>query len=175
MLGMLSALFATLTLLAAGSAPSTHFLVALSHGSSTGEPDPAFFIYAQALDPDFIAELDDILGLLDAEVCQFADMDEAVFAGQEFHKGAEVFDGYDLAAIDLADLSLGRHTGNGIPGNLHPFGGNGEDVHGAIIFDVDLATGFFDELLDVLAARADQRADLLGIDLDGLDARRVLA
>ncbi len=59
--------------------------------------------------------------------------------------------------------------------NLHPFRRNGEDIHRAVIFDVNFATGFLDELLDVLAAGADERADLLRIDLHDLDARGVLA
>ena len=43
---------------------------------------------------------------------------------------------------------------------------DGEDVHRAVVFDVDFATGFFDEALDVLAARSDERADLFRIDLN---------
>ena len=59
--------------------------------------------------------------------------------------------------------------------DLHSFGGDGVDVHRAIVLDVDFATGFFDDAFDVLATRPDQRADLLGIDLDRDDARSVLA
>ena len=49
------------------------------------------------------------------------------------------------------------------------------DVHGAVVLDVDLAAGLGDDALDVLAAGADEQADLVGVDLDRLDARGVLA
>src|SRR5207244_3923542 len=44
-----------------------------------------------------------------------------------------------------------------------------------VVFDVDFATGFFDEAFDILAARSDERADLFRIDLERLDARGVFA
>ena len=49
------------------------------------------------------------------------------------------------------------------------------DVHGAVVLDVDLRAGLGDDAFDGLAAGADDEADLLRIDLDGLDARRVFA
>src|SRR5215471_15837796 len=84
-----------------------HLLVALSHGGFAGEPNPAFFIHAQALDPDFIAHLDDVFGLLDSEVGQLADVDQAVFAWQKFDERAEVLNGDHLATVDFADFGLG--------------------------------------------------------------------
>jgi len=42
-----------------------------------------------------------------------------------------------LAAIDFPNLGFGRHAGNRFHGNLHAFSGNGEDVHGTIVFDVN--------------------------------------
>ncbi len=47
-------------------------------------------------------------------------------------------------------------------------------MDGAIILDIDLATGCFHDALDHLALRADHRADLLGVDLDAGDPRGVL-
>ena len=49
------------------------------------------------------------------------------------------------------------------------------DVDRAVVFDVNLRAGFGDDALDRLAAGSDERADLLRIDLDRLDARRVFA
>ena len=49
------------------------------------------------------------------------------------------------------------------------------DLHGAVVLDVDLGAGLLDDLADHLAAGADHFADLVGRDLEGLDARRVLA
>ena len=49
------------------------------------------------------------------------------------------------------------------------------DLDRAVVLDVDLGAGLVDDLADHLAARADHFADLVGRDLDRLDARRVLA
>ena len=51
----------------------------------------------------------------------------------------------------------------------------GGDLHGAVVLDVDLGAGLLDDLADHLAAGADHFADLVGRDLEGLDARRVFA
>ena len=102
-------------------------------------------------------------------------MHQTIFAGEEFHKGTEIFDGNDLAAVDFPDLGFGAHPGNGIAGNLHAFFRDRVDVHCAIVFDVDLAAGLFDQLLDVLSTRPDQSADLLRVDLERLNPRGVLA
>src|SRR6516164_7834255 len=68
---------------------AAHFLVAIGHGGFARKSDSALLIHPQALDPDFIPQLHDVLGLLDAEVRQFADMHQPVLAWQEFHKGAK--------------------------------------------------------------------------------------
>src|SRR5208282_6217396 len=116
---------------------------------------------------------DYVLGLLDAEVGQLADVHQAVLARQELNERAELLDGDDLAAVDLADLGFGGHALDRVHRDLHAFGGDRVDVDGAVVFDVDLAAGFFDELLDVLAAGADQQADLLGVDTHCRDPRRI--
>ena len=48
-------------------------------------------------------------------------------------------------------------------------------MDGAVVLDVNLGAGLGDDALDRLAAGSDERADLLRIDLDRLDARRVFA
>ena len=49
------------------------------------------------------------------------------------------------------------------------------DVNRAVVLDVDLDAGLLDDAADHLAARSDQVADLIGRNLQGVDARRVLA
>ena len=102
-------------------------------------------------------------------------MNQAILARQEFNESAEIFDRNHFAAVDLAYLGFGRHPVDGVAGNLHAILGNREDVYGTVILDVDLATGFFHQLFDILSARPNEGADLLRIDLDSLDARGVLA
>src|SRR5437588_9110617 len=53
---------------------NAHLRVAVCHSRFAGKADTAFFIYAQTLDPDFVAHLDNILGLLHAEIGQLADV-----------------------------------------------------------------------------------------------------
>src|SRR5437899_957101 len=62
----------------------THFCIAVRHRGFARETNAAFFIHAEAFDPDFVAHFDDVFGLLHAEVGQFADVNQAVLAGQEF-------------------------------------------------------------------------------------------
>src|ERR1019366_2581394 len=149
--------------------------VAVGHSGPAGEPHATLFVHTEALDPDLIAHFDDVLDHLDAEVGQLTDVDQAVLAGQELDECAELFDGDHSAAIDLVDLGFGGHARDGVHRDLHPVCGDGVDVHRAVVVDIGLATGFLDELLDVLAARADEQADLLGVDLHRLDARGILA
>jgi hypothetical protein len=154
---------------------ATHLAVAVGHGFLARKSHTPFLIHAQTLDEDFVAELDDVLSLFHTEIGQFADVDQAIFARQKFDKGAEIFDGDNFAPINLADLGFSGHAHDGIARDLHAFGRDGEDVHRAIVFDVDFAAGFFDQLLDILSARSNESADFFGVDLEGLDARRVFA
>ena len=50
---------------------------------------------------------------------------------------------------------------------------DGSDKDGAIVLDVDVHFALFLDLADHLAAGADDLADLVGIDVDGGDARRI--
>src|SRR5262245_32889744 len=72
---------------------NAHFRITISHRSFAGETNTALFIDAETFHPDFVTHFDDVFGLFDPEIGEFTDVNEAVLAGQEFHKGAEVFDG----------------------------------------------------------------------------------
>src|SRR5262249_52908747 len=94
------------------------------------------------------------------------DVDQAVLAGQDLDEGAEVLDRRDAALVDLADLDPFSHGLDAVPGRLGAGGiGAGEGDDPAIL-DVDLGAGLLLEAADRLAARADDQADLVGIDLD---------
>src|SRR5262249_15268766 len=58
-------------------------------------------------------------------------------------------------------------------GRLDRFGVGRCDLHGAVVLDIDLGPGLFDDFADDLAAGADDVADLVGRDGDLNDARRV--
>src|SRR3954451_3015551 len=99
-------------------------------------------------------------------------MAQTIFAGEHFDESAEFFDANDAPFVKLVHFDLGGHSFNGLTRDVHTFFGRGVDIYGAIVLDVHFATGFLDDALDILPTRPDQRADLLGIDLNGHDARR---
>ena len=84
--------------------------VALFHRGFAAQFDAAFIVDADALDPDHVAHLDHVLGAVHAEVGEFADVAEAVLAGQDFDEAAEFLDGNDGALIGLADFDLLGHA-----------------------------------------------------------------
>ena len=68
-----------------------------------------------------------------------------------------------------------RHAADDFLRARHALAARRVDVHRAVVFDVNLRAGLGDDALDRLAAGSDERADLLGINFDRLDARRVFA
>ena len=104
-------------------------------------------------------------------------MQQTVGARGQVHEGAEGGGLHDLAVVGLAGF---RHVrvGDlvddllGLLGGLAAFGG---DVHGAVILDGDFGAGVFLDLVDHLALRADDLADLVHRNGGGDDARRVRA
>src|SRR5207249_3643085 len=104
------------------------FLVAIFHRGFARETDAAFFIHAEAFHGYVIADFADVFRVLHAEIREFADVDEAVLAREEFDERAEFFHGHNFAAVDPADLGFRRQTADGIHGDLHAFRRDGEDV-----------------------------------------------
>src|SRR5882757_7883724 len=114
-----------------GSGLGSHFLITLFHGGPARKFYAAFFVHAEAFDGNLVAFLDDVLSFFDAEVRQFADVNQAVLSGEEFNKCTEFLHGDHPALVDFANLRFSRHAGDGVPGDLHAFRRYGEDVHGA--------------------------------------------
>ena len=102
---------------------------------------------------------------------QFRHVAHAVGSGDEFDEATEVLDRDDLAVVDRAKLDLRTERldfGTRLGGLLAV---GACDEHGSILFDVDLGARALLDATDHLAAWSDQLADLLGVDLDGDDAR----
>src|SRR5207247_2049950 len=154
---------------------ATHFLVPLRHGRFAGKFHPALLIDAEASEPDLITQLDDIFGLLDAEIGQLADVAQPILAREKLNETAKFLNRDDLAAVNFPDLGFGSHAFDFASGDFHAFGAGRIDVNRAVVLNVDLAAGLFDDAFDVLAARADEGTDLLRVNLHGDDARGVLA
>src|SRR6195952_4532844 len=135
----------------------------------------AAIVEAEQLDLHLLAFLDHVGRLVDARAGQFGNMDEAVLGSEEVHESAEVHDLDDLAVIDLADFRLRDDAADPLERGLDRLAVGGRDLHRAVVLDVDLGAGLFDDLPDHLSARAPHFADLVGRNLDLLDARGMLA
>ena len=104
-------------------------------------------------------------------------MQQAVGAGGEVHESAERRGLDDLAVVGFAGLGHVRvgnlvDDGLGLLSSLATLGG---DEDGTVILDGNFSAGVFLNLVDHLALRADDFADLLNRDGGGDDARSELA
>ena len=106
-------------------------------------------------------------------VGEFGDVHEAFLAGEAFDESAEFLHGADDALVRLVDLDLSREEVDLVDraGEGLAVGREDCDPTGVVLIDVELATGVFRDALDVLAARTDECADLIGRNLDAVGAR----
>src|SRR5476649_604748 len=102
-------------------------------------------------------------------------MDKPIFSWKHFDERAEFLDRDDATVIGLADFDLPRHAADDFLRARHAFGARRIDVHGAVVFDVNLRAGFGDDAFNRLAAGSDERADFFRIDFDRFDPGRVFA
>src|SRR6202044_310355 len=137
--------------------------------------DLAAIVVAQDLDLDPVAFLDDVGRLVDPRLGELRNVDEAVLRSEEIDEGAELDRLDHRSVINLADLRLRGDRLDPVDRRLDLRAVARGDLHRAVVLDVDLGAGLFHDLADHLAAGADHFADLVGRNLDLLDARRVLA
>ena len=138
------------------------------------QSDLAAIVKAKKFYFDLVAFLDHIAGLLHPALRQLADMHQPVLGAEEVHERAEVHHLDDGAFVDVAELRLGRDRLDPVDRRLDELAVGGRDLHRTVVLDVDLGAGLLDDLTDNLAAGADDFADLVGRDLERLDARRML-
>src|SRR5216683_7174420 len=113
---------------------------------------------------DLVAELQLIANVADAMLGDFADVQEAVGAGEKLDESAEFREANYFAEIGLADFGAGSDVADHLQGGVAAGSAGGEDVHGAVFEDVDLHAGLLDDGLDLLSARTDEIADFVGRD-----------
>src|SRR5690554_2445704 len=132
---------------------------------------PALHVDRQAFDANLIALADDVADVLDAAIGQLRDMAEAFDARKNLDKRPEVGDILDRSGIDGA-LFGGRGEAfddlDDLLGRRRIRRGN---LDRAVVFDIDARAGGLLDAADGLAARADDRADRGGVDLDEGNAR----
>src|ERR1051326_3359459 len=140
-----------------------------------GELDAIVIVNRDDFHSHLVTDLAHVFDAADELVVQLADVAQTVASWQDFDEGAEVFDRRHFALVYLADAHLFSESLDTSPGTLGTGGLGVGNVHGAVIFDVELGTGFLLNALDRLAARANQQADLLGIDANLQQPRRQAA
>src|SRR5580704_789932 len=103
----------------------------------------------------------------------FADVQEAVGAGEEFDEGAEFRKTNDFAEVGLADFGGGGDVANHLQGRIAAGAAGRENVDRAVFEDVDFDACGFDDGLDLLAAWTDEVADLVLRNLQLEEARGI--
>src|ERR1035437_4089102 len=157
-----------------------------SHASGVASPplrvrpapprvDPALAVDRAHHNHDLVPDRDNVLDGRDVVVGQLADPDQAFLAGQDLDEAAEAHDPGDLAQVEPADLYVAGERLDPLDGLAGVLARHCRDLDRAVVLDVDLGAGFLLDLADHGATLADDVADLLGVDLDGDDARRVVA
>src|SRR5438309_1889250 len=137
--------------------------------------EPTLAVDLDRLDHDLVADVAHLLDALYPMVGELGDVDQSVLVRQHLDKGAERHDAHDLALVDLADLDLVGEALDPVDRLTAGFLVDRGDEDTAVVFDVDLSPGLLGDLADHLASRADDVADLVGVDEDRGDARRVVA
>src|SRR5829696_1094322 len=102
------------------------------------------------------------------------DVQQAVGALGQLDEGAERRRLDDLAGELVADLDLLGHRADAVHQRVALGARLGVDEDLALVVDVDLRLELLRQAADRLAALADEQADLVRVDLDRRDARRVL-
>ena len=124
--------------------------------------DAALLVDLGNLDPHHITDLAGIFDLFDAVVGKLRDVNKTVLTGSKLHERTERHQAHDAAIVQRTDLGNKHDIVDALLGGVAGLCVDGGDEDGAVIFDVDLRAGIGNDLLDDLAARADDFADLIG-------------
>src|SRR5262245_47193406 len=139
-----------------------------------GKLHAAAIVHFEQLDLHDVALLDDILGLLGAAVLELANVEQSLDARDDFHESAEWRRALDRPLVNPSHLGLGHNRGDHLAGLLASVTANCRNGDEAGVLHVDLGPGRVLNAADRLALRSDHVADLLRLDLDRDDARRIL-
>ena len=122
---------------------------------------------------DHVAHLDHIVHVLDVALGQLRDVAHAVGPGRELYERAEVLGGHDLARVDRPDLDLLAQRLDLAPRLRDRLPVRRRHHDRAIVLHVDRDAVLVLDRADRLPAGPDQLADLLRVDLDRDQTRRV--
>ena len=135
----------------------------------------ALAIELDDLDLHLVAAVDYVLHRVDPLTGRdVGDVQQAVGALGQLDEGAEGRRLDDLAGELVTDLDLLGHRADAVHESVALVARLGVDANRPVVVDVDLGVELLGQRPDRLAALADHRTDLLGVDLDRGDPRRVL-
>src|SRR5579872_2177438 len=112
-----------------------------------------------------VAELHLVFDAIHAMRSEMQDVHETFFDGQDLHEGTEVHDPFHDSGVHFADFDVARNVFHHALRLLAGIGVRRRDEYAPVVFDVDLGAGLGDDLVDDLAAWADDVFDLVGMDL----------
>src|SRR5579883_1133208 len=134
-------------------------LLQLAQGGLAAELDAVLLVDRDHLDLDLVADFAYVAHALHVAVGQFANVAQAVFAGQDFDERAKVLDTGHAAVVNLADLDALGEGLDATHGGVGAVGVGRRDDHRTVVLDLDDRTGHFLDRADRLAPRADKQAD----------------
>src|SRR5260370_11734791 len=103
---------------------------------------------------NLVAEFQLIANVTDAVLGDFADVQQAVGAGEKLDESAELRQPNDFAEISLPDFGAGGDIADPLQSRIAAGSARGAAVHGALLADVDLDAGGLGARHDLLAPRA---------------------
>src|ERR1035437_1416920 len=118
------------------------------HGGLAGQVDPALAVDVGDDNHHLVAHRDHVLDGRDVVVGQLADTDQTLLAGQDLHEGAEGHEAGHGAQVQGADLDLAGEGLDPVDRLAGVLAGDGGDLHGAVVLDVDLRARLLLDLPD---------------------------
>src|SRR5205085_4151918 len=109
----------------------------------------------------FVADLIEIGDLTDAGVRHLADVQQSVLTGKDFDERSVRLDALHCPFVVLPDVRRCGQSADDVERALGRLAVGRRHGHLAVILDVDLRSGFFDDPANGLAARSDDVANAL--------------
>src|SRR5690606_23652662 len=113
--------------------------------------------------------------IVDPEVCEFGNMDEAFLTGQALNKATKLLDAAHNATAGVADFDLCREHADFLESARPGLRRVCADIDAARVvrLHVDLSARYVCDAANRLTTGANKQTDLVWLDLDVLDARGI--
>ena len=129
---------------------------------------------SQNFDQDLVAFLQLIADVAYAVLGDLADVQQPIGSREDLDERAEIHQPDHRPQVRLPHLGRSRQVRNNLERLLGRRFIRRSHVDRSIVLDIDLDAGLLDDSADDLAAGSDDVSDLVGRNLQGVDARRVL-